>query len=221
MVKEFILVSVEKYDKLRQSEDNSHPFKEDSLLNRDVSEAKDSEKVTSVSVEQMVTESSMLSQNELHRYIKSKVGNVFQDKVDLLFEFLLSHPSVLKWTNFGEAIVNRNRITCSDIYDILDIIFHHQRKLSKQSPPRGLEELIRGLSLPGFDPNSLVNRRVKAIMSTMHKQNVSPGVKKVRAKAVRKTLIKCPINFFCQSAKYNLQDGSSFDERVIDICQKE
>ena len=52
-----------------------------------MSEAKDSENVTSMSVEQTVTESSMLSQNELQRYIKSKVGNAFQDKVDLLFEF--------------------------------------------------------------------------------------------------------------------------------------
>ena len=83
------MVSVEEYDKLRQSKDNSHPFKEDSLLNRDVIEAKDLEKVNSMSVEQMVTELSMLSQNELQRYIKSKLGNVFQDKVDLLFEFFL------------------------------------------------------------------------------------------------------------------------------------
>ena len=188
MVKEFVLVSVEEYDKLRQSKNNSHPFKEDSLLNQDMSEAKDSEKVTSVSVEQMVTKLSILSQNELQRYIKSKVGYMFQDKVDLLFEFLLSHPSLLKWTNFGEAIVNGNRIT--GIYDILDFIFHDRRKPSKQSPPRGLEELIRGLSLLGFDPNSLVNQRVKAIMSTMHKQNVNPGVNKVRAKAVGKTPIK-------------------------------
>ena len=184
MVKEFVLVTVEEYDKLCQSKDNSHPFKEDNLLNRDVSEGKDSDKVISMSVQQTVTESSMLSQNELQRYIKSKVGNAFQDKVDLLFEFLLSHPSLLKWTNFGEVIVNGNRITGYNIYDILDFIFHDRRKLSKQSPPRGLEELIRGLSLLGFHPNSLVNQRVKAIMSTMHKQNVNPGVKKVKAKAV-------------------------------------
>ena len=42
MVKEFVLVSIEEYDKLRLSKDNSYPFKEDNLLNRDVSEAKDS-----------------------------------------------------------------------------------------------------------------------------------------------------------------------------------
>ena len=190
MVKEFVLVSVEEYDKLSLSKDDSPPFKEDSVLNRDVNEAKDSENFTPVPVEQTVTESSMLSQNELQRFVKSKIGNSFQDKVDLLFEFLLSHPSLLKWTNFGEAVVNGNRITGSNIYDLLDFIFHDRRKLSKQSPPRGLEELIRGLSLLGFDPNSVVNRRVKAIMSTMHKQNVNPGVKKIRVKAVLKTPIK-------------------------------
>ena len=168
MVKEFVLVSVKEYEKLCQSKDNSHPFKEDSVLNQDVSEAKDSENVTSMSVEQTVTKSSMLSQNELQRYIKSKVGNAFQDKVDLLFEFLLSHPSLLKWTNFGEAIVNGNQIIGSNIYDILDFIFHDRRKLSRQSPPRGLEELIRGLSFLGFDPNSLVNRRVKAMHICQH-----------------------------------------------------
>ena len=143
-----------------------------------------------MSVEQTVTESSMLSQNEQQRYIKSKVGNVFQDKVDLLFEFLLPYLSLLKWTNFGEAIVNGNLIIGSNIYDILEFIFHDRRKLSMQSPPRGLEESIRGLSLLGFDPNGLVNRRVKAIMSTMRKQNVNPSVKKVRVKAVRKAPIK-------------------------------
>ena len=190
MVKEFVLVSVEEYDKLSLSKDDSPSFKEDSVLNRDVNEAKDSENFTPVPAEQTVTESSMLSQNELQRFVKSKIGNSFQDKVDLLFEFLRSHPSLLKWTNFGEAVVNGNRITGSNIYDLLDFIFHDRRKLSKQSPPRGLEELIRGLSLLGFDPNSVVNRRVKAIMSTIHKQNVNPVVKKIRVKAVRKTPIK-------------------------------
>ena len=115
-----------------------------------------------------------------------------------------------------------NRITGSNIYDILYFISHDRRKWSKQSPPRGLEELIRGLSLLGFDSNSLVNQRDKAIMSTMHKQNVNQGVEKVRAKAVQKLPSNgCPMNFFCQGAKYNLQDGSSFNEGVIDICRKE
>ena len=37
---EFVLISVEEYDKLSLSKDNSRPFKEDSLLNQDMSEAK-------------------------------------------------------------------------------------------------------------------------------------------------------------------------------------
>ena len=32
MVKQFVLVSVEEYDKLCQSKDNSHPFKEDTVF---------------------------------------------------------------------------------------------------------------------------------------------------------------------------------------------
>ena len=137
MVKEFVLISVEEYDELNLSKDNSSPFKDDRFLNRDMSEAKDSEKslCTLIPVEQTVTESSMLLQNEMQRYIKSKVGNAFRDNVDLLFEFLLSHPSLLKWTNFGTAIVNGNRITGSHIYDLLDFIFHDRRKLFKQSQP--------------------------------------------------------------------------------------
>ena len=186
MVKEFILVSVEEYDELNLSKDNSSPFKEDRLLNRDMSEAKDSEKslCTLIPVEQTVTESSMLLQNEMQRYIKSKVGNAFQDNVDLLFEFLLSHPSLLKWTNFGEAIVNGNRITGSHIYDLLD--FTIEGNCPSNHNPKSLEELIKGLSLLGFDLNNLANQRVRVIISIMHKQNVNQGVKKIKAIAVRK-----------------------------------
>ena len=59
-----------------------------------------SEKVTPMLVEQTMTGSSLLSQNKLQRYVKSKVGNAFQDKVDLFFEFLLSHLSLSKCTSF-------------------------------------------------------------------------------------------------------------------------
>ena len=90
---------------------------------------------TLIPVEQTVTESLMLLQNEVQRYIKSKVGNAFQDNVNLLFKFLLFNPSLLKWTNPGEATVNGNRITGSNIYDLLEFIFHDRRKLSKQSQP--------------------------------------------------------------------------------------
>ena len=46
MGKEFVLVSVEEYDELNLSKDNSPPFKEDKFLNQDMSETKDSKNVT-------------------------------------------------------------------------------------------------------------------------------------------------------------------------------
>ena len=130
----------------------------------------------------------MLLQNEMQRYIKSKVGNAFQDNVELLFEFLLSHPSLLKWTNVGAAIVNGNRITGSHIYNFLDFMI--EGNCPSNHNPKSLEELIKGLSLLGFDLNNLANQRGRVIMSIMHKQNVNQGVKKIKAIAVRKTLLK-------------------------------
>ena len=124
----------------------------------------------------------------MQRYIKSKVGNAFQDNVELLFEFLLSHPSLLKWTNFGAAIVNGNRITGSHIYNLLDFMI--EGNCPSNHNPKSLEELIKGLSLLGFDLNNLANQRGRVIMSIMHKQNVNQGVKKIKAIAVRKTLLK-------------------------------
>ena len=50
MVKQFVLVSVEEYDELNLSKDNSSLFKEDRFLNRDMSEAKDSEKSLCVGI---------------------------------------------------------------------------------------------------------------------------------------------------------------------------
>ena len=39
-------------------------------------------------------------------YVKSRVGIMYQNKVDNVFEFLKTHPSILSWTDFGETIVN-------------------------------------------------------------------------------------------------------------------
>ena len=40
-------------------------------------------------------------------------------------------------------------------------LFHDWRKLSKQSPPQGLNKLIPVLFQNGFDPQDVVNRRLK------------------------------------------------------------
>ena len=63
---------------------------------------------------------------------------------------------------------------------MLDYLFQDWRKLSKQSPPQGLDTLIRSLFQNGYDPRNVVNRRVRFLncvndMSLRHKkQNVVP-----------------------------------------------
>ena len=52
-------------------------------------------------------DASMLSIQQFLKAVKSRVGIMYHNKVDNLFEFLKTHPSMLSWTNFGEAIVDR------------------------------------------------------------------------------------------------------------------
>ena len=61
-------------------------------------------------------DTSMLSIQQLLNAVKSTVHS----KVDNLFEFLKTHPSVLSWTDFGEAIVNGMRLLGSNIHNMLD-----------------------------------------------------------------------------------------------------
>ena len=49
---------------------------------------------------------SMLSIQQFLTAVKRRVGIMYHNKVDNLFEFLKTHPSVLTWTDFGEAIVD-------------------------------------------------------------------------------------------------------------------
>ena len=53
---------------------------------------------------------SMLSIQQLLTAVKSRVGIMYHNKVDNLFEFLKTHPSILTWTDFGEAIVDGTRL---------------------------------------------------------------------------------------------------------------
>ena len=107
-------------------------------------------------------DASMLSIQQLLNTVKSRVGIMYHNKVDNLFEFLkhtpLCHPS---WTDFGKAIVDRMRLQGSNVYDMLDYLFKVWRKISEQSPPQGLDKLIRILFQKGFDPQNVVNRRLR------------------------------------------------------------
>ena len=106
-------------------------------------------------------DASILSIQQLLNAVKSRVGIMYHNKVDNLFGFLKTHPSILLWTDFGEAIVDGMRLQGSNIYDMLNYLFHNWRKISKQSPPQGLDKLIRILFQNGFDPQNVVNRRLR------------------------------------------------------------
>ena len=106
-------------------------------------------------------DTSMLSIQQLLNAVKSRAGTIYHNKVDNFFEFLKTHPSVLSWTDFGEAIVDGMRLQGSNVYDMLDYLFHDWRKISKQSPPQGLDKFIRILFQNGFDPQNVVNRRLR------------------------------------------------------------
>ena len=65
-------------------------------------------------------DTSILSIQQLLNAVKSRVGTMYHNKVDNLFEFLKTHPSVRSWTDFGEAIVNGLRLPGSNVHDMLD-----------------------------------------------------------------------------------------------------
>ena len=81
----------------------------------------------------------ILHQNLLST-IKSKVGIMYHNKVERLFEFLKYHPSIPTWTDFGEAIVNGIHLPGTNVHKMLDYLFHNWRKFSKQSSSQGLDK---------------------------------------------------------------------------------
>ena len=135
---------------------------------------------------------SMLSIQQLLTAVKSKVGIMYHNKVDNLFEFLKTHPSILTWTDFGEAIVDGSRLPGSNVHDMLDYLFHDWRKLSKQSPPQGLDKLIRILFQNGFDPQNVVNRRLRVFCHT-NEPYKSTSLVKSKQKSVGRQGIKWSI----------------------------
>ena len=67
---------------------------------------------------------SMLSIQQILNAVKSRVGIMYHNKVDNLFEFLKTHPSILSWTDFGKAVVDGMRLQGSNVHDMLDYLFH-------------------------------------------------------------------------------------------------
>ena len=139
MVKEFVLIEHGEYNRLKDN-----PTIHDNEIVSDTAPG-----------------TSMLSTQRLLSTVKSKEGIMYHNKVERLFEFLKAHPSILTWTDFGEAIVNGIHLPGSNVHEMLDYLFHDWRKFSKQSPPQGLDKLIPVLFQNGFDPQDVVNRRLK------------------------------------------------------------
>ena len=139
MVKEFVLIERGEYDRLKDN-----PSSNENEIVSDTTPG-----------------SSMLSTHHLLSAVKNKAGIMYLNKVERLFEFLKSHPSILTWTDFGEAIVNGIHLPGTNLHEMLDYLFHDWRNMSKQSPPQGLDKLIPVLFENGFDPQNVVNRRLK------------------------------------------------------------
>ena len=134
----------------------------------------------------------MLSIQQLLNAVKSRVGTMYHNKVDNLFEFLKTHPSVLSWTDFGKAIVDGMRLQGSNVYDMLDYLFHDWREISKQSPPQGLDKFIRILFQNGFDPQNVVNRRLR-VFCHANEPCKSTSLVKSKQKSIRRQGIKWSI----------------------------
>ena len=92
MIKEFVLIECGEYNPLRDN-----PISNVTSGNKIVSDT--------------TPGASMLSTEHVLRAVKNKVGIMYHNKVDQLFEFLESHPSILMWTDFREAIVNSIHFT--------------------------------------------------------------------------------------------------------------
>ena len=134
----------------------------------------------------------MLSVQHLISSVKSKVGVMYHNKVEQLFEFLKSHPSVLTWTDFGEAIVNGTHLSGTNVCEMLDYLFHAWRKFLKQSPPQGLDKLILVLFQNRFDPQNVVNRRLK-VFSYVNESCKSPSLVEKKQRYFRSQGIKWSI----------------------------
>ena len=96
------------------------------------------------------------------------------------------------WTDFGEAIVNGIQLPGTNVHEMLDYLFHDGRKFSKQSPSQGLDKLIPVLFQNGFDPQNVVNRRLK-VFSHANEVCNRPSLSKRKQRTVCRQGIKWSI----------------------------
>ena len=80
----------------------------------------------------------------------------------------------------------------TNVHEMLDYLFHDWRKFSKQSPPQCLDKLISVLFQNGFDPQNVVNRRLK-VLSHANEVCKRPSVVKKEQRTVHRRGIKWSI----------------------------
>ena len=131
----------------------------------------------------------MLSSSHLLSAVKNKVGIMYHNKVERLFEFSKPHPSLLTYTDFGEAVINGIHLPGTNVHEMLDYLFHDWRKLSKQTPPQGLDKLIPVLFQNGSDSQNVVNRGLK-VFSHASEVCKSPSLVKKKQRTVCRQGIK-------------------------------
>ena len=102
MGKEFVLIERGEYDRLKDN-----PSSNENEIFSDTTPG-----------------SSMLSCSHLLSAVKNKVGIMYHNKVERLFEFLKAHPSLLTWTDFGEAIVNGIHLPETNVHEMLHYLLH-------------------------------------------------------------------------------------------------
>ena len=132
-----------------------------------------------------VVDTSVLSIQQLINAVKSTVGIMYHSNVDNLFQLFKTHPLILSWTDFGEAVVDGIRLPGSNAHDMLDYLFHDWRKLSKQLPPQGLDKLIRISFQNGFDQQNVVNRRLR-VFCHVNEPCKSTSLVKSKQKSIRR-----------------------------------
>ena len=118
---------------------------------------------------------------------------MYHNKVNQLFEYLKSHPSMLTWTDFGEAVVSGIYLPGTNVHEMLDYLFHNWRKFSKQSPPQGLDKLIPVLFQNRFHPQNVVNRRLK-VFSHANEVCKRPSLVKKKERTMHRQGIKWSIS---------------------------
>ena len=130
----------------------------------------------------------------------SHKGSKTDTSLKMVKEFVLikrqeyDHPTLSENMNAMSMLSIQQLLTAvksrvSNVHDMLDYLFHDWRKLSKQSPSQGLDKLIRILFQNGFDPQNVVNRRLR-VFCHANEPHKSTSLLKSKQKSIQRQGIR-------------------------------